>query len=81
MKITILFHSYFRELAGCSEIREELPAGTTVAQLRPVLYTKFPKLKPLERSTLVAVGVEYQTNDYQLQDGDEVSFFPPVQGG
>ena len=35
----------------------------------------------MQNSTLLAVGVEYQTRDYVLQPGDEVSLFPPVQGG
>ena len=35
----------------------------------------------MKRSTLIAVGVDYQPRDYVLQDGDEVSLFPPVQGG
>jgi molybdopterin converting factor small subunit len=30
---------------------------------------------------LLAVGVDYQDRKYILQDGDEVSLFPPVQGG
>jgi molybdopterin converting factor small subunit len=30
---------------------------------------------------LVAVGVEYQGPEYVLKPGDEVSLFPPVQGG
>ena len=42
---------------------------------------EFPKLAAMEKSTLIAVGVDYQTRDYVLKDGDEVSFFPPVQGG
>jgi molybdopterin converting factor small subunit len=29
----------------------------------------------------MAVGVEYQQRAYVLQEGDEVSLFPPVQGG
>jgi molybdopterin converting factor small subunit len=27
------------------------------------------------------VGVEYQGREHVLAEGDEVSFFPPVQGG
>ncbi|MGN6644764.1 MAG: MoaD/ThiS family protein [Verrucomicrobiota bacterium] len=42
---------------------------------------KFPKLAAMEKSTLIAVGVEYQPRDYLLKDGDVVSLFPPVQGG
>ena len=41
----------------------------------------FPKLAAMKKSTLLAVGVDYQPRDYVLQDGDEVSLFPPVQGG
>jgi molybdopterin converting factor small subunit len=42
---------------------------------------RFPKLAPAQQSLLVAVGVDYQRADYVLQEGDEVSIFPPVQGG
>ena len=45
------------------------------------LHERFPKLTAMQNSTLIAVGVEYQGRDYALKDGDEVSLFPPVQGG
>jgi len=81
MQVKVLFHSYFRELAGCSETSENLPDGTTLATLVKRLQERFPKIKPMERSTLMAVGVEYQQGDFILQEGDQVSLFPPVQGG
>jgi len=81
MQVKVLFHSYFRELAGCSETSENLPDGPTLAPLVKRLQERFPKIKPMERSTLMAVGVEYQQGDFILQEGDQVSLFPPVQGG
>jgi sulfur-carrier protein len=81
MKVSVLFHSYFRELTGCSNLALELPEGITVSELIKDLQHRFPKLKALEKSTLIAVGVEYQRGDYVLGEGDEVSLFPPVQGG
>ena len=81
MKVTVTFHSYFRELTGCGEVHEEVPKGTTLRELLARMHAQFPKLKSMERSTLTAVGVEYESGDYILQDGDEVSLFPPVQGG
>lgn len=81
MKVRVLFHSYFRELTGCSEIDRELPESSTLGELLRQLHSEFPKLKPMERSTLLVVDVEYQNAEYRLQDGDEVSLFPPVQGG
>jgi molybdopterin converting factor small subunit len=81
MRVKIFFHSYFRELAGCSETSENLPDGAMLGSLVKRLQERFPKIKAMERSTLVAVGVEYQKGDYTLHEGDEVSLFPPVQGG
>jgi molybdopterin synthase sulfur carrier subunit len=81
MNIRILFHSYFRDLTGCSETDETVADGSTIRELLGQLHTRFPRLKDMARSTLVAVGVEYQGGDYVLNDGDEVSLFPPVQGG
>jgi molybdopterin converting factor small subunit len=81
MNIRVTFYSYFKELAGVADTTEELPEGATLGALHGRLMTRFPKLAPMERSTLLAVGVDYQTRDYVLKEGDEVSLFPPVQGG
>ena len=81
MNITILFHSYFRDLTGVAQATETLSEGTTLGELYNRLKARFPKLGPMEKSTLMAVGVEYQSRNHPLSDGDEVSFFPPVQGG
>lgn len=81
MNIRVTFYSYFKELAGVANTTEELPEGDTVGALHGRLIVRFPKLAAMERSTLLAVGVDYQTRDYVLKEGDEVSLFPPVQGG
>lgn len=81
MIITVQFFSYFKELAGCGRHVQTLPEGASLSQLLDSLLLQFPKLQPFHKSTLVAVGVEYQSLDYELHDGDEVSLFPPVQGG
>ena len=81
MQITVQFHSYFKELTGCAEIREVVTANCPLGALHQQLMARFPKLAPMEKSTLIAVGVDYQPRDYVLKEGDEVSLFPPVQGG
>lgn len=81
MTIRIQFWSYFKELTGCAQASEELPAGATIGDLVQRLHARFPKLVAMQNSTLIAVGVEYQGRDFVLKDGDEVSLFPPVQGG
>jgi molybdopterin converting factor small subunit len=81
MQVAVQFHSYFKELTGCAQIRETVTAGSTLGALHDQLMVCFPKLAAMKKSTLLAVGVDYQTRDYVLKDGDEVSLFPPVQGG
>ena len=81
MRVTVGFYSYFKELTGCSQTSEEMPSGGTLGELYKKLAGRFPKLAAMERSTLIAVGVDYQDRDYVLKEGDEVSLFPPVQGG
>jgi molybdopterin converting factor small subunit len=81
MQVTVQFHSYFKELTGCAESSEMLPDDATLGSLHDQLMARFPKLAAMKKSTLLAVGVDYQTRDYVLKDGDEVSLFPPVQGG
>lgn len=81
MKIEIQFFSYFKDAAGCEQTTEELPEGATVHHLMQRIHARFPKLAAAARSTLVAVGLEYAPSDQKLKPGDQVSLFPPVQGG
>ena len=81
MRVSVSFYSYFKTLAGCSSLSLELPSGATIASLVAAVGRRFPELAAMDRSMLVAVGVDYRPRDHVLQDGDEVSLFPPVQGG
>ena len=81
MKVPVNFYSYFKDLTGCPATEIELPEGANITALLASAHEQFPKLKDTARSTLVAVGVDYQPHDYVLQAGDVVSLFPPVQGG
>lgn len=81
MNVRVTFYSYFKELAGMAETTVTLENGATLGGLFDHLSARHQNLEPMRKSTLMAVGVDYQPREYVLQDGDEVSFFPPVQGG
>jgi MoaD family protein len=81
MRVAVHFYSYFKDLTGCAQTDEILAEGETINDLLDKLSARFPKFAAMRKSTLTAVGVEYQTRDYALKDGDVVSLFPPVQGG
>jgi molybdopterin converting factor small subunit len=81
MRVSVQFYSYFKDLTGCAQTEESAAEGSTLADFLKKLFERFPGLAAMERSMLVAVGVDYQPRNYVLKDGDEVSLFPPVQGG
>lgn len=81
MTVRVQFWSYFKDLAGCAETSVTLSDGASIADLLRAVHARFPKLAAAEKSTLIAVGVDYQPRDHRLKDGDELSLFPPVQGG
>jgi len=81
MRVSVHFYSYFKDLTGCAQAEESAADGSTLSDVLKNIFQRFPKLAIMERSMLVAVGVDYQPRDYVLKEGDEVSLFPPVQGG
>jgi sulfur-carrier protein len=81
MRVSIRFYSYLKDMAGCAQTTETLRDGSTLGELYEKLVARFPRMNGLRKSTLLAVGVEYQPREHVLRDGDEVSLFPPVQGG
>ena len=81
MQVNVQFYSYFKDLTGCPQAAQEISPGESIASLLSKLCARFPKLAAMQNSMLIAVGVDYQPKTYVLQKGDEVSLFPPVQGG
>lgn len=81
IEIKVNFFSYFKDLTGCETTRIELEEGTTLERAMEKVRDQFPKLESMKRSTLVAVGLEYVAPNHVLSSGEEISLFPPVQGG
>ncbi|MCL1043026.1 molybdopterin synthase sulfur carrier subunit [Shewanella marisflavi] len=82
--INVLFFAQVRELLGESTISVEASEQTTTAEgLRAVLAAKDDKWGKVLASDklLVAVNQTISSWDTQVEDGDEVAFFPPVTGG
>jgi molybdopterin converting factor small subunit len=81
VQVRVHFYSYFKELAGSSEVTETVASGSRLEVLLQQIFLRFPRLAAMRKSVMVAVGVDYQGGDYIVAEGDEVSLFPPVQGG
>jgi len=70
-----------RELAGAETVSVQVPAGSTVADLRSALLAAAPSLSVLSSSLFVAVDGVYASDEMPLDDVREVACFPPVSGG
>ena len=81
MEITIKFFALQREAVGESEIELELDGKKTINELREILMEKYPKLKKLNKMTLVALNQKYARGSEVLKDGDKVALFPFTGGG
>ena len=81
MTVTVKFWSYFKDHTECAETSIELPAGATLGEAHAAVIAQFPMLGDMQSSTLKAVGVNYQPDEFLLSDDDEISLCPPVQGG
>ncbi|HEY3913418.1 MAG TPA: MoaD/ThiS family protein [Verrucomicrobiae bacterium] len=68
-------------MAGTAEVAETVAPKSTLDDLVQVVCARVSKLGEMRKSMLMAVGVDYQKGEYILKEGDEVSLFPPVQGG
>jgi molybdopterin synthase sulfur carrier subunit len=83
IKVNLRFFASLRERLGAAEVLE-LPAGTTVGQLRELLQSRsadHAELLARGRAVRSALNQLLCKEDAVLSDGAEVAFFPPVTGG
>ena len=79
MHITVRCFASVRELLGAATLELEVPAETTVEQLKALLAKDVPEF--LRLPVAYAVNQDYAEAGRALQDGDEVAFIPPISGG
>tara|TARA_Y100000768_G_scaffold103278_1_gene75494 strand:- start:514 stop:759 length:246 start_codon:yes stop_codon:yes gene_type:complete len=80
IKIRLKCFSQVRYALGKNEIIFELENGTSTDDLEKIVRKKAGgKLKDVTLS--IALNKKYILNNTELEDGDEVAFIPPVQGG
>ncbi|GAA4016734.1 molybdopterin converting factor subunit 1 [Hymenobacter fastidiosus] len=80
MKLKIALFGIAKEIVGSSALDLTTPDHQSVAGLMEQLRTQYPALRELT-SFAVAVNSDYATDDYQLQENDELALIPPVSGG
>lgn len=71
----------FRDTIGADHILLEMPAGSTVTDLRQELSQRWPTLQNLLERSAIAINQEYVSAHHVLSSDDEVALIPPVSGG
>ena len=80
IKIKVKCFSQVKYSLGVEELTFELEDGTDVSDLEKIVREK--ALGKLDGVTLrTAINRKYTSDNEILNDGDEIAFIPPVQGG
>jgi molybdopterin converting factor small subunit len=80
MKVLVKCFSQVKYAIGKSELALDLNPETTTTDLETMIREK--SAGALDDVTLrIAVNKHYVIEPVLLEDGDEVAFIPPVQGG
>ncbi|MCU0852695.1 MAG: molybdopterin converting factor subunit 1 [Thermoplasmata archaeon] len=81
MKVKVKLYAAFREIVGSKEEELQLADGTTVQMLLDEYVKRFPRLDRYREHIILSVNKEYGRPGRVLNEGDEVTFLPPVSGG
>ncbi len=77
MSINVQFFASLRELLGKQQLSIDYSEGINVSGV----WQQVSSGIAMPDNTLCAINMEYVKASAQVQDGDEVAFFPPVTGG
>ena len=81
IQVTVLFFAAARDATATESSTERLADTARLADLRTVVFTRWPDLARYGSALLWAVNNQYASSDVCLQAGDVVACFPPVSGG
>jgi molybdopterin synthase catalytic subunit/molybdopterin converting factor small subunit len=81
MRARVLFFGILKEVVGRASEDAEFPTGADLRAVFESYAERFPKLRQMASSIVVARNQEFAVLSTVLADGDEVAFLPPVSGG
>jgi molybdopterin converting factor subunit 1 len=79
--VRVLFFAALRELAGASEQRVVVPAGTSIGGLRVHLESEVPTLRGRLGTVRFACNEQFVEDSIRVEEDDVVALIPPVGGG
>jgi molybdopterin converting factor subunit 1 len=81
MRVRVLFFGMLRELVGRPSEESDFPAGTDLGAIFENYAGRYPRLREMAKSIVMARNQEFAALSTTVEDGDEIAFLPPVSGG
>ncbi len=81
MRVRVLFFGMLKELVGRPSEDADFPQGADLRAVFDTYATRYPCLRELAPSIVVARNQEFAQLSASITEGDEVAFLPPVSGG
>ena len=80
-EIHVRLFAGLHDMVGKRDLVFDMPAGSTIGQLRDRLGLEYPAVQGMLSTLVCAVDEEYVPADHVLRDGDDVALIPPICGG
>jgi len=77
----VLFFGMLKDVAGRAEEQLDLESGATLGHVFEHYCARFPRMREMAGSIMLARNREFAQPSDALADGDEIAFLPPVSGG
>jgi molybdopterin converting factor subunit 1 len=81
VRIRVLFFGVLRDIVGQREDSLEVPEGGRLGSVFEHYASRFPKIREMSASLVLALNQSFSEPGAPLAEGDEVAFLPPVSGG
>ena len=81
MRIKVLFFGMLKDVTGVPEDRLDLAEGATMGAVFEQFAGRFPRMREMAGSIVMARNHEFASGAETVRDGDEIAFLPPVSGG
>jgi MoaE-MoaD fusion protein len=81
VQVRVLFFGVIREIVGQREATLDLADGASLSAVLDSYSSRFPRLRDMLPSVVVALNQQFSNPSAPVANGDEVALLPPVSGG
>jgi molybdopterin synthase catalytic subunit len=77
----VLFFGLLKDVVGRAEDSLDVEPGSRLAGVFDHYASRYPRIRDMERSIVLARNHQFSNPADPVGDGDEIAFLPPVSGG